>query len=110
MSTGDFSRQVRQFQERVDGVIRRAEATTSVSLDRLLNPDFMARHSSVASGQALFDAYPPLEAVDDPEAIKAVLASPEWDAHVAAHTSFASWPELLQAAGNEWVQQHIVNG
>ena len=106
----DFQRQIRKAQDRVERMVCRAEANPSVSLDKLLNDDFMARHANVPSGQALFDAYPPLDAVEGPEAIKAVLASPGWDAHVAAHTQFGSWSEMLTAAGNEWVRLNIVDG
>lgn len=84
----------------------------NVPIAELLTPDFVRRHSRFASVDELHQAFGPLPAGQNDLAageadLAAQIASPEWDAFIARETPFASWGELLQAAGAEYYQRQL---
>jgi len=55
-------------------------------------------------GFTVEDAMAPLE---DREADRRVLKTPEWNTFVASRTRFANWDAIVEAAGGEWALKQL---
>lgn len=76
----------------------------SVSIGELFTADFMKKHTKFSSLGELMEAGGfHIESAED---FKSILG-PEFDAHITASSPFASWKEILQAAGNEYAARKI---
>jgi hypothetical protein len=94
-----------ELSKKLDDLAERAETvngTQEVPLSELLTPGFLAKHSRFLS--EMFDASG--FKVDKPEDF-ANIPDHEWGLFIIQNTSFATWSEMLSAAGTEWVQKKI---
>jgi len=84
--------------------LRRLDGSHGVSLNELLNPEFMLKHTHFSSFQDMLDhsGY----SVKTPEDLKAIPDAP-WDAFISANSTFASWHEMREAAKTEWAKKQL---
>lgn len=94
-----FSDSIRKFSKKLESI-----APKSIPFSELFTPDFMRRKTKTPTIEAFFDAggfdigsQADLEALDEAD----------FDAHVKAHTSFASWGEMKARAYEEWAQRKM---
>jgi len=75
------------------------------TLDEIIAPLFVARHSPFGSLEAMLDAsrLPARNAED----VSATLESGAWDAFVAQYSDFPSWAAMRGAAGRDWVRRRL---
>ena len=97
-----------EVQKRLDDMAKRAAELDGkqqqVPLSELLNDRFIAEHSSFASFDELLAASPfKVETKEDFEAIP----DAEWNAYIAANTSFESWEEMQHQAAGEYLAKQI---
>lgn len=79
---------------------RDLHGTQDVPLTELLNDGFVSRNTDFASLNEMTEAYGGIETGDD-------LQTDEWSGFVAAHSRFAGWQEMAQAAGAEWAKAKL---
>ena len=91
-----------KLQKNLDKLAKSAEAldgTHTVSLDEVLTPTFISRHTRFANASELFEAGGfNAESQEDFEAIP----EDDLDAFIQAESSFDSWQDMLGTAGQEW--------
>src|SRR5712692_4364562 len=93
----DAMRRLKRLEENARGLT----GTHSIPVNELCDPDFMRRHTKAATFAAL------IEASGHRVESAADFAAPAWDAAVRAHTSFASWDEMRQAAVREYTEHRL---
>lgn len=97
-----------EVQKRLDKMAKRAAELDgkqqTVPLSELLNDGFIAEHSSFASFDELLGASP--FKVDTREDFEAIPRA-EWDAYIAANTSFESWEEMQHRAAADYTARQI---
>ncbi len=87
-----------QFRRMADNA-RALEGTQSVPMEELMPAPFVQRHSKFASFQEMTDA----GGVKDQNDFEGEV----WNDFVAENTTFASWEDMVQQAGGEWVSRKI---
>src|SRR5580692_6194018 len=97
-----------EVQKRLGDMAKRAAELDGkqqqVPLSELLNDRFIPEHSSLASFDELLAASPfKVETKEDFEAIP----DAEWNAYIAANTSFESWEEMQHQAAGEYLAKQI---
>lgn len=96
-----------ELQQKLDDLAKNAEALDgehSVPVSELLTDSFIARHTSFASSDAMFEASGfKIETQEDFAAIPDV----EWDAFIRSISSFDDWQGMLSAAGQEWAVRKL---
>lgn len=93
-------RGIRKLQQKLQALQR--ELNTSVPLVELFSPQFMGRHSSYASFEALLEASG-IHSAEDFES----LSAERRDQMVNEGTTFAGWDAMLKAAGDAWLQGKV---
>jgi hypothetical protein len=91
-----------ELQKKLDKLAKNAEeldGTHSVSLDEVLTPDFISRHTRFSDASELFEAGG--FNAGSQEEFEAIPED-ELDAFIQSESSFESWQEMLGAAGQEW--------
>jgi len=77
---------------------------TQVPLGELLTPGFFAKHTRFLSDDELFEASGfSVQSTEDFEKIP----NEEWDNFIQQNTPFATWSDMLSAAGAEWAQKKL---
>lgn len=105
--------EIRGFDEvmaRLDQLKRRAkeiDGEHAVPASELFTPEFMLRHSSLSTFDALIKAGG--FAVARPEDFGAIPED-EWEKCVRMNTRFTSWAQMLDVAAGEWVAARIGTG
>lgn len=75
-----------------------------VPLSELLTPGFLAKHSRFLSTDEMFEASGfKIESTED----FTKIPDDEWNRFIQQNTSFATWDDMLSAAGTEWAQQRL---
>lgn len=96
-----------QLKRKLEDLSRKAESIGgehSVPMGELLTPAFLEGCTLFNSADELFEKSGfNLEAQAD----FAALPDDAWDEFIRGNTSFASWKEMLQAAGAAYVQQKL---
>lgn len=84
--------------------LERFSTPQTVQLSELLNPSFMAAHTSFPTFEDMLEASP-----WDPATADEFRALPdaEWDAYVSSVTHFSSWKAMQQRAATEWMAKQI---
>jgi hypothetical protein len=77
---------------------------TQVPLGELLNPGFLAKHTRFLSEDEMFEASG--FRVETPEDFEKI-PDEEWDTFIQQNTPFATWSDMLSAAGAEWAQKKL---
>ena len=73
-------------------------------MGELLTPGFLAKHTRFLSKDEMFEASGfNIQTAEDFEKIP----DEEWDDFVQQSTPFATWNDMLSAAGAEWVQKKL---
>ncbi|MGV3518725.1 hypothetical protein [Luteitalea sp.] len=94
-----------EMQRRLNDIQRRAENLSgSVSFDELFPPEFMREHTDFTEIGEFIEASG--YEVNSTEDFKRIPDA-EWDAHVAARTTFRSWEEMQRQAGQEYVARRL---
>ena len=92
-----LERKLRDLSDRAQSV----SGTNSVPVSELLSPSFLAGCTLFNSADELFEKSGfKVESQADFEAIP----DDQWDDFIRDNTSFASWKEMLQAAGVAWMK------
>lgn len=95
------------FQRSLEDLGRRArelEGVNQVRLVDLFPPAFIRGHSRFGSFENLVEASGfKVESQRDFEDIP----DDEWDAFIAAHTTFSNWHDMLQAATAQWAKSRL---
>jgi len=79
--------------------LKKIEGTRELSLEQLLPPEFISRHSQFSSVQELFNAGPfNIESQDDFEN----LDPAEMDRFIDSNTDFSGWEEMKARAGEKY--------
>lgn len=77
---------------------------TQVPLGELLTPGFLAKHTRFLSEDELFEASGfSVQSTEDFDKIP----DEEWDNFIQQNTPFATWSDMLSAAGAEWAQKKL---
>ncbi len=95
-----------ELSKKLEQIAENAEAIqgTQIPLEELLTPGFLAKHTRFLSTDELFEASGfTIENAEDFEKIP----DDEWDSFIQQNTPFATWSDMLSAAGNEWAQKNI---
>jgi hypothetical protein len=95
-----------KLSEKLDDLKERAEAVqgTQVPLSELLTPGFLAKHTRFLSEDEMFEASGfKVQTAEDFEKIP----DEEWDNFIQQNTPFATWSDMLSAAGAEWAQKKL---
>jgi hypothetical protein len=90
-----------ELQRKLATLQRRIEnASGPVPFEDLFPPEFMRRYTDFKSIEEMLEASG--HSVDSTEDFEAIPAA-EWDAVVKARTRFATWKEMQQKAGEEYI-------
>lgn len=95
-----------EIKKQLDGMTKAAEEMngSSVSMDELLNYDFLASTTKFSSMDEMFAASGFLiENQQDFEAIP----EDKWNDFIRSVSSFNSWEDLLDKAGEEWAAKKL---
>ena len=95
-----------ELSKKLDELKESAESIqgTQVPLGELLTPGFLAKHTRFLSEDELFEASGlSVQSTEDFEKIP----DEEWDNFIQQNTPFASWSDMLSAAGAEWAQKKL---
>lgn len=96
-----------ELQKKLDDLAKNAEALDgehSVPVSELLTDDFIAKHTSFASTDAMFEASGfKIETQED----FAAIPDDEWDTFIRSVSSFDDWQSMLGAAGQEWAVRKL---
>lgn len=85
---------------KIDGL----DGEHSVPVSELLTDSFIARHTSFASSDAMFEASGfKIETKEDFAAIPDI----KWDEFIRSISSFDDWKSMLSAAGQEWAVRKL---
>lgn len=96
----ELQRKLRALSERTEAI----GGEHSVPIGDLLTPTFLAGCTLFNSADELFEKSGfKVETQADFEAIP----DDDWEGFVRGNTSFASWKEMLQAAGARWAEDKI---
>jgi hypothetical protein len=77
---------------------------TQVPVGELLTPGFLAKHTRFLSEDELFEASGfSVQSTENFEKIP----DEEWDNFIQQNTPFATWSDMLSAAGAEWAQKKL---
>src|SRR5947209_17137877 len=103
-----------KFEWHGDELIRRmqdalSQATGQVSLPELMPSAFMQKHTKFSSLEDMLSASKLAKEEATAEELGPILQSPEWNQFVAANSSFASWQDMIKAAGVERVKKALGN-
>jgi hypothetical protein len=78
--------------------------TQEVPMNELLTPGFLAKHSRFLSPDEMFEAAGySVESSED----FANIPDEEWNQFIQQNTTFASWDDMLSAAGSEWAEKKL---
>lgn len=100
MSSSYDNRGFQELQNRLQALGERSNA----ALTEVLSPAFMTAHTRFPTFEAFIEAGNfGVQTADD---FLALPAEP-WEAHVRAMTPFASWAEMQQVAGREWIARQL---
>lgn len=106
----DFKRGIEKFQKKLHRMAENARALDGkhkVPLSELFTPAFMQKHTRVASFEALLEAGGfHVESAQD----FAAIPDDKWEEVVRSHTGFASWLEMQEEAGAEWMAAQLKKG
>lgn len=95
-----LQRDLKRMQENA----RKLDGLTEVSFSELFSPSFMREHTRFASIDALFAASGfKAETNEDLDAIP----GKELDAFIAKNTSFSSFQEMLDEAGQQYIMDQL---
>lgn len=96
----ELQRNLEQLSDRASQIHGKQE----VPLNELLNPGFLAKCSRFLSTDEMFEASEfKVENTED----FARIPDDEWDHFIRRNTTFATWNDLLSAAGSEWAQKKL---
>lgn len=96
----EASRKLRDLRRRLEAL----EGQHSVALTELLSLDFLRKYTEFETLEDMFKASGfVVESQEDFEKIP----DDEWDSFIKGHTQFSNWKEMLDAAGNEWVERRL---
>lgn len=96
-----------ELSKKLEDLAEKAESihgTQEVALGELLTPGFLAKHTRFLSEDEMFEASGfKIETAED----FANIPDEEWDNFIQQNTPFASWSDMLSAAGTEWTQKKL---
>lgn len=96
-----------ELQRNIGGLESRASSIhgkQEVPLDELLTAGFLAKYSRFLSADEMFKASGfKVESSED----FANIPDDEWGRFVQENTTFATWPDMLSAAGVVWAQKKL---
>jgi hypothetical protein len=95
-----------ELSKRLDDLKESADSIqgTQVPLGELLTPGFLAKHTRFLSEVEMFEASGfRIQTAEDFEKIP----NEEWDNFIQQNTPFATWSDMLCAAGAEWAQKRL---
>ncbi len=96
-----------ELSKKLEDLAEKAESINGaqeVPLDELLTPGFLAKHTRFLSTDELFEASGfNVQSAEDFEKIP----DEEWESFIQQNTPFATWGEMLSAAGAEWAQKKL---
>lgn len=95
-----------ELSKKLDELKESAESIqgTQVSLDVLLTPGFLAKHTRFLSADEMLEASGfNVETAEDFEKIP----YEEWNNFIEQNTPFATWSDMLSAAAAEWAQKKL---
>jgi len=96
----ELSKKLNDLAEKAESV----HGTHEVPLSELLTPGFLAKHTRFLSEDELFEASGfEVKTAEDFEKIP----DDEWDQFIQQNTPFATWSDMLSAAGTEWTQKKL---
>jgi len=96
----DLSKKLEDLAEKAESI----HGTQEVPLSELLTPGFLAKHTRFLSEDEMFEASGfKVETAED----FANIPDEEWDNFIQQNTPFASWSDMLSAAGTEWTQKKL---
>jgi hypothetical protein len=96
----ELQRNLEELSDRADEIHGKHE----VSLNELLTPGFLSKCSRFISADEMFEASGfKVETTED----FAKIADEEWDLFIQQNTTFATWSDMLPAAGSEWAQKKL---
>lgn len=84
--------------------VRELEQTVQVTLDELMNPQFMSNCSKFPSLNELFEKSG--FKIESPEDF-AAIPDEEWDAFIKESTTYENWLEMQMAAHEEYASKYI---
>ena len=93
--------------KRLEENARALDGKHSVPLGELFPPEFMRRHTQVASFEALMKAGG-FEGTSEEDF--AAIPDSEWEAVIRSNTSFDSWDDMKNRAGAEYVKRRLTDG
>lgn len=95
-----------ELTKRLDDLKENAESIhgAQVPLSELLTPAFLAKHTRFLSEDEMFEASGfEVQTAEDFERIP----DQDWDNFIQQNTPFATWSDMLSAAGAEWAQKKL---
>ena len=93
----------KKLKKMADGA-RELEGQHQVAIPDLLTEPFLAKHTSFANAQELFDKSG--FKINSAEDFKAI-PDYEWDQYISSVSSFESWKEMLQSATVEYAKRKM---
>jgi hypothetical protein len=97
--SGDIKPNLDELTRRVENMVEKA--SQMVPLPELLHPEFMKAHTKFSSLEEMGTASGLFCLSHEAEEMASIFRSPEWSEFVVANSSFASWDEMIKAAGVE---------
>ena len=96
-----------ELNKKFDDLVESAETingTQQVPLSELLTPSFLAKHTRFLSEDEMFEASGyKVESSEDLEKIP----DEDWNEFIGKNTPFATWGEMLSAAGTKWGKKKL---
>ena len=103
--SASFEDQMRAFTDKAREQMEKAKALDgSHPIADVYSPEFMQRHTEYASLDVMLEA----ASVSVAEAFS-TPARADWEAHVKAHTKFASWAAMREAANDAFLKRRLAD-
>lgn len=90
--------------KKLSSKMKELDGTHSVSMDQLLNPSFISKHTRFNDLEELFKAGG--FEFETEEEFKAIPQE-KMDAFIAEESKFTDWQAMIQEAGGEWVKKQL---
>lgn len=90
--------------QKLSSKMKELDGTHSVSMDQILNPIFISKHTRFNSLEELFKAGG--FEFETEEEFKAIPQE-EMDAFIANESKFPDWQAMIKEAGAEWVKSKL---
>lgn len=101
---GDGFDKIKRELEKIQSKAKKLEGTNNVPFKELFAQGFLRKHTNFSSLDDMFQKSG--FNINSQEDFKNI-PDEEWDTFISNNSHFKSWKEMLDAAGNEWIERQL---